>query len=426
MLIPCPACSRQVSTQALQCPGCGHPIADQLPAIDAREGAAQPQDGTDFVPPAAHLGADDAAHADRQSEGSEPHAAEARESPYSTSESPPEPIAPDAEVEATPPPTPPRPGRERAIDIPGSLPAAILILGFLVLELMGRALLKPGESSRPGPGCAALILGLGLLFGGPGFRGWGVFTHVMGLIILPLVMLSGAFGSVGIGDYLGVLANIGVIMLLSGEPSRNRVRWGITVSIAAFLISGAVSALFPVTAGRGGRELAATSFLQGLSAHEPQQVSLPAEFGGLKLTVPSELPELKPEAEDPGANAGGIEANTQFYGENGNRSVSVVAYRAAPGYQLNLNAAADGMMAAPPQGVTFRELSRAPDQVAGKPALRLIWELKAGDGSIAFARTHWVKNFPYAYSITLTDDDLDFLKGEAVRQLLLSVELPSK
>lgn len=31
-LIPCPACSRQVSTQAVACPGCGHPGDAASPA----------------------------------------------------------------------------------------------------------------------------------------------------------------------------------------------------------------------------------------------------------------------------------------------------------------------------------------------------------------------------------------------------------
>jgi hypothetical protein len=180
------------------------------------------------------------------------------------------------------------------------------------------------------------------------------------------------------------------------------------------------------SAESGEQQLADFSYLQGLSTHEPQPVNLPAEFGGLTLTVPSELPELKPEEAAPGDQVKAIAARTSFFGELGGQSVGLIAYRLATGYEFDLNAAADEMMESTSTGVTFRELSRSPDQVAGKPALRLVCEIKSTDGTNRFARIQWVRNHPYAYQIAVTDTDQSFLKGEAVKHLFLSMKLPHK
>ena len=43
-LIPCPSCSRSISTEATSCPGCGHPLTRELAAAQQRELLKQKQD----------------------------------------------------------------------------------------------------------------------------------------------------------------------------------------------------------------------------------------------------------------------------------------------------------------------------------------------------------------------------------------------
>lgn len=133
----------------------------------------------------------------------------------------------------------------RARDVPGSLPAALLLLGVVALGLIERAQTAGGGvPTSVAATCIPLILALGLLLGGKDFRAWGVFSHLAGLLAWPLLLLKGVFGPAGLGDYLGLVFNIGILMLLAGEPTRMRVRAGVAVAVLGIVVSRIASALF--------------------------------------------------------------------------------------------------------------------------------------------------------------------------------------
>jgi hypothetical protein len=144
-----------------------------------------------------------------------------------------------SELSPDPNPTPPHVYSDRAFDVPGSFPAAMLLLTVFALGLIERAM--PAGSGRSSPGavsCVSFIIAVGLLHGGSGFRTWGAFSSLCGLLIWPSLLAAGTFGAAGLGRYLGLIFNIGILLLLVGVPSRKRVRWGIGVAVLGFLASG--------------------------------------------------------------------------------------------------------------------------------------------------------------------------------------------
>lgn len=135
------------------------------------------------------------------------------------------------------------PKRVKARQVPGSIPAAVLVLivgAFGALEL---ALTPPGQARGPNPVFGSLILGLGLLLGGPGFRTWGLFTHSLGLVVMPLLWLAQAYGPSSGADWLGLPFNVGILLLLAGEPTRRRVWCGVGVCVLSLLLAFGVGVL---------------------------------------------------------------------------------------------------------------------------------------------------------------------------------------
>lgn len=223
MLIPCPICQRQVSEQAAFCPGCGHPIA-AAGSDEPRSPAPEPADAAPEAADPEVLAAAEVTPETEPTAGTGPAA-----------EDPPrmQGLSPD------PNPTPPHAYSDRAFDVPGSFPAAMLLLTVFALGLIARAM--PAGSGRSSPGavsCVTFVTAVGLLHGGSGFRTWGAFSSLFGLLIWPPLLAAGTFGAAGPGRYLGLIFNIGILLLLVGVPSRKRVRWGIGVAVLGLLASG--------------------------------------------------------------------------------------------------------------------------------------------------------------------------------------------
>lgn len=132
-----------------------------------------------------------------------------------------------------PPPEPaPPPAGNKARHVPGSVPAAVLILITTALSMLGNVM---DPSAPRTPALGGLIVGVGLLFGGRGFRSWGVFVFSLGLVVMPIMFATGARGPAYPSDWIGLILNVGILLLLVGEPTRARVRGGIAVCVITLL-----------------------------------------------------------------------------------------------------------------------------------------------------------------------------------------------
>lgn len=116
--------------------------------------------------------------------------------------------------------------------MPGSVPAGILMLVEVALAIAANVM-QPGSSP---PMLMDLVVGLGLLFGGPGFRSWGAFRSLVGLVVAPFLFLGGAWGGPTPTNFIGLGYNVGLLLLLGGKPSKTQVRWGVAVCILTFVL----------------------------------------------------------------------------------------------------------------------------------------------------------------------------------------------
>lgn len=191
-LVPCPACNRTVSRYAPACPACGHPVAQsyyETPiASHANIGAEEPAEQAPVESP--------------------PAIAAAPTTAVSSAVAPPRESAP----------TEPEPARQ----IPGTVPAALISL--LVAVANGWASTIPGQHVRFSF-LPALVVALGLWYGKPSFRLWGAAAYGIGLVVWPIAMLTGVLGPPSFGDYLELGINVGMLLLLVGRPTPQRV-WG--------------------------------------------------------------------------------------------------------------------------------------------------------------------------------------------------------
>jgi hypothetical protein len=201
-LVPCPACNRTVSRYAPACPACGHPVAQSYYETP--------------IASHANIGAEEPAEtAPAESVPAKPSAA-------STAVS----IAAAAGGDS------PSGAPELARRIPGTVPAAVISMA--VAAVNGWASTIPGQHVRFSF-LPALAVGLGLWFGKTSFRTWAAVAYGAGLVIWPILMLTGVLGPASVGDYVELGINVGVLLLLVGKPTPLRVWAGVGACLATVL-----------------------------------------------------------------------------------------------------------------------------------------------------------------------------------------------
>jgi hypothetical protein len=360
------------------------------------------------------------------------------------------------------------------------VPAGVLILVVVVLGLIGRAIEPSGIHTPPSGVLVGLIVGIGLLSGGTGYRSWGAFTHTAGLIVYPLLFVTGLLGPAGAADYVGLLFNVGILMLLSGVPSRNRVRAGVGVCLATFLlvfVTGIVEATLKLRGGSAAAvtpaavtapedsALVATGSPTGSSTsgeapsspepassaasvdltplpeakkiaplplpavteaprilHAPQRITLSEQYGRLRFTVPAELPEMQnTPSMVPAKLPPAFERTAVYSGDDGVSYLLVNVYHLAPGSEFSLTRAADGIVYETRKRVPeYQELGRQPGHLAGLPSLRM--NARLSQNPVRYARYELVTDGPNAYSFCVMMGSRKELDSAAVRRWLASIQ----
>ncbi len=450
MLIPCPACENQVSVQAPICPRCGHPIASGVEG--GRLEAAHPPDLASYAaPPGVHQegapfppnnigisGVDASRSAAEESVPGEATPGQVQEASANLVEAPAS--GPDAAVpcgteavpapasearQPDPPVSAPSPAAgipQRAREIPGSVPAAVTILLLMVVDVAAYLMV---EEARQGPRasiCGALIVALGLLFGGPGFRTWGVFAFSAGLLLWPLILASGLRGQAVPSDYVSILPNIGIIMLLSGIPSRRRIRAGVGVVVAAMALSfgvGVLEGLHP----EWGRSLPTTlpdaeaPPLEGATTH----FVLPDQFGGLALDVPAEYPQFYEDPSQATTEKSKYLEASALYTMDPER-VFIVAYALTPDGDYDINKGADGVEEnARSEHPEFKLLSRKRAKVAGLDSVRLITRIASDPPD--YLRYELLRDGRYVYIFGAHASEASDLTTGQVQKMFASIRL---
>lgn len=423
MLIPCPACQRQVSEQALSCPGCGHPLVaagpgEMDPPLPAPADAAPEGMHTEELQAPAPLAAQDAA-ARVEAIAEEVPVAEPRKIESSLG-------LPGLSPDPDPTPMPPPVSADQDPHLPGSLPAASLLLLVFALGIIEHvAAGATGTTSNSRANCISLIIGIGLLQGWNGFRTWGVFSSLFGLLVWPLLLQSGQFGPASLGSYLGLIFNLGILLLLAGVPSRKRVGWGIAVAVLGILASGIGSAKSPqISTDFGSSEPVKATLPPLVPTHQPQPLTLPAGLGSLTATVPSGLPEVQPKLDLKALDKSQVERG-EYTGQIGEYATGLVAFRLAPGYDFDYNRAADGLTSTNNEDGAMREERRAAVTLGGKPALRIDCTLGEGVGGTSFIRYEYVQNGRYVYLVYVIGPAQEFLDSDPAQAYFASVHFPN-